>query len=194
MSLRPSHPPMKTILVPVDFSRGSHDVVDAAIALAAAINGRIVVLHVVPPPPIVADLAPLAGEALQFTAEVGRAARQHLQRWQQSLEKHGVAVEAVCRDGAPGPMILKEADQRAADYIVIGSHGHTAFYDLVVGSTTSAVVKRATCPVIVVPSRRDAKTRRPHLGRPPARRRASVSRPRQTTGESSATGRGRRSV
>jgi hypothetical protein len=37
-------------------------------------------------------------------------------------------------------------------HYVIGSHGHTAFHDLLVGGTASGVLKRATCPVVVVPA------------------------------------------
>jgi nucleotide-binding universal stress UspA family protein len=34
----------------------------------------------------------------------------------------------------------------------MGSHGHTAFYDLLVGSTTQGVLKKAPCPVLIVPA------------------------------------------
>jgi nucleotide-binding universal stress UspA family protein len=63
-------------------------------------------------------------------------------------------VETALLHGFIGPMILREAQKRRAAYIVIGSHGHSAFYDLVVGSTASLVLKRAACPVLVVPSQR----------------------------------------
>jgi len=35
---------------------------------------------------------------------------------------------------------------------VLGSHGHTAFYDLLVGSTTHGILLRAKCPVLIVPA------------------------------------------
>jgi nucleotide-binding universal stress UspA family protein len=34
----------------------------------------------------------------------------------------------------------------------MGSHGHTALYDLLVGSTTHQVLRKAKCPVVIVPS------------------------------------------
>jgi nucleotide-binding universal stress UspA family protein len=43
---------------------------------------------------------------------------------------------------------------------VMGSHGHTAFYDLLVGSTTHAVLKRAKCPVVIVPPRAQPEPKR----------------------------------
>jgi nucleotide-binding universal stress UspA family protein len=40
---------------------------------------------------------------------------------------------------------------------VMGSHGHTALYDLLVGSTTHGVLMRAQCPVVIVPSAKQKK-------------------------------------
>jgi hypothetical protein len=42
---------------------------------------------------------------------------------------------------------------------VMGSHGHTALFELVLGSTTQAVLKGARQPVVVIPHRM-RKTRR----------------------------------
>jgi Zn-dependent M28 family amino/carboxypeptidase len=44
------------------------------------------------------------------------------------------------------------AEKHDADFIVMGSHGHTAFYDLLVGSTTHGVLMRSKCPVVIVPA------------------------------------------
>ncbi|MEO5957977.1 MAG: universal stress protein [Opitutaceae bacterium] len=152
---------MKTILVPIDFSPVSRRVIDEAIDLARVAKARLVLLHAVQLPAIVAtDLAPLVGEALQLTAEVERGARRHLLRLQKSLVKRGVPVETLCAQGFPTALIAAAAKKTGAKYIVIGSHGHTAFYDLVVGSTASGVLKRAPCPVVVVPAERKGKARR----------------------------------
>jgi len=37
---------------------------------------------------------------------------------------------------------------------VMGSHGHGAVYNLLVGSVTAGVLKSAKCPVLVVPSKK----------------------------------------
>ncbi|MSU70996.1 MAG: universal stress protein [Opitutus sp.] len=55
-------------------------------------------------------------------------------------------------NGSPVPEIIEQAQQLAADYIVIGSHGHTALHDLLAGGTASGVLKRATCPVVIIPA------------------------------------------
>lgn len=162
---------MKTILVPLDFSAVSRRVMDEATGLASVTNARIVLLHSVAPPPIiVTDLAPLAGEAMQLTNDLEKAADRHLRRTQRDLAARGIEVETVSTSGFPVTQILAQAKKVKADYIVIGSHGHTAFYDLVIGSVASGVLKRATCPVLVVPAPRKGKTKRAKAPRKVGRR------------------------
>jgi universal stress protein A len=144
--------PMNTVLAAIDFSPVSTAVLAKASELARAIGGSIVILHAVQPPMIISDLAPVVGDTLQFTAGLERTARRHLQRVAQRLSKSGRTVETICEQGFPIPLILTQAKDQEARYIVLGSHGHTAFYDLVAGSTASGVIKRATCPVVVVPA------------------------------------------
>ncbi|MEO8353471.1 MAG: universal stress protein, partial [Chthoniobacteraceae bacterium] len=43
--------------------------------------------------------------------------------------------------------------EHGADMIVMGSHGHGSFYELLVGSVTSGVLRDARCPVLVVPAK-----------------------------------------
>jgi nucleotide-binding universal stress UspA family protein len=51
--------------------------------------------------------------------------------------------------GALIACIVEQAQRMAAEYIVIGSHGHTAAYNIVMAS---GVLKKARCPVLIVPS------------------------------------------
>ena len=57
-------------------------------------------------------------------------------------------------DGLPVDLILQTCKEESADLIVVGSHGHGAVYNLLVGSVTAGVLKSAKCPVLVVPSPR----------------------------------------
>jgi nucleotide-binding universal stress UspA family protein len=141
---------MNTVLAAIDFSAVSRKVITTAMEIARAVHGRAVILNAVQPPSVVTDLAPLVGEALQFTADIERASRRHLHRIGERFTGRGVSVETICRQGFPTSLIIAAAKEVEARYIVLGSHGHTAFYDLAVGSTASGVLKRAPCPVIVV--------------------------------------------
>jgi len=142
---------MKTILTPIDFSEASDAIVDASSALARAVDARIVLLTVVQPPVFTAEYSALMENVAEIMAIGERSASNHLERLQKKLEEAGLSVETLQFNGAPIVHITEQAEKYNADYIVMGSHGHTAFYDLLVGSTTHGVLKRARCPVVIVP-------------------------------------------
>ena len=148
---------MKTILTPVDFSGVTQRVVEVAAELATALDGCIVLLHLVRASQVVTDSYLDAATFEEQTAAMEAAADRRLSEFKTALEKRSIAVQQLRLTGYPWEDIVEQARNCSADYIVIGSHGHTAFYDLVLGSTTSAVIKRATCPVIVVPSPKKTK-------------------------------------
>ncbi|MDP1580109.1 MAG: universal stress protein [Candidatus Didemnitutus sp.] len=141
---------MKTILASVDFSTASKQVVAEASKLAQAVKARLVLLHVVQPPVVTDnDFRPQLGA--EYVAAAAATATKHLTALQKPILAKGVAVETKHLVGHPGQCIVEHARKLRADYIVLGSHGHGAFYDLIVGSTTSRVLRKARCTVVVVP-------------------------------------------
>lgn len=142
---------MKTILVAVDSSDASDAVVAAAAELARPMGARIVVATVVQMPIFPSEYSAMITNLGDIVAAGEKAAADRLQRVYQRLAGDGIACESVQRQGAPVPIILDLAREKQADYLVMGSHGHTAFYDLLVGSTTHGVLLRAPCPVVIVP-------------------------------------------
>jgi nucleotide-binding universal stress UspA family protein len=147
---------VKVVLVPIDFSPVSRSVVARAVALAGPKGASLVLMHVVQPPAVLADYDP----ALPVIQTMTRAAARQLNRWKEYVEGHGVAATTVClKATSPSKAIAAEAEQRSVDYIVIGSHGHGAFYDLLVGSTTGGVLRKAGCPVVIVPAAQPVRSR-----------------------------------
>jgi len=146
---------MKTIIAPVDFSKSTDSVIAAAVSLASSMDGRVVLLHVVQPLIIASDYG-LTMDNFQDTilsSEKHTALR--LVELSETLRARGVKnVETAQISGPARTGIVEQAKKFEADYIVMGSHGHTAFYDLVIGSTTQYVIQRAHCPVVIVPRTR----------------------------------------
>lgn len=146
---------MKTILAPVDFSKISEFVVTEAAALARALDGRVVLLTVVQPPLVITEYAAMMNVA-EITAAGAKMAARELDRLEDQLKNQFIKTESVQATGAPIAHIIEQAGKFEADYIVMGSHGHTAIYDLLVGSTTHGVLMRARCPVVIVPATKPA--------------------------------------
>ncbi|HND62172.1 MAG TPA: universal stress protein [Opitutaceae bacterium] len=143
---------MKTILTPVDFSAVTESVIAAAATLAKSQGARVALLNVSQPPIITSEYAPYLENISEIAAVSEKASAKQLSRLAMKLQEAGVPTDTVQLSGTPVIEILKQADALQADYIVLGSHGHTAFYDLLVGSTTHGVLLRARCPVLIVPA------------------------------------------
>ena len=142
---------MKTILAPVDFSAGTVGIVDAAAVLARANGARLVALHVVPPT-IVVDGEFGSRAAEEYSATLVESAARQLADLQKQFRVQGITIVTEHRAGAAGPAIVEHARALNAAYVVLGSHGHGALHDLIMGSTTTRVLKEAPCAVVVVPA------------------------------------------
>lgn len=142
---------MKTILAPVDFSSVSRRVVDAAIALAKEISARVVLVHVIPKPTFIRNALPAVEDVEMRTKSLARQADKQLLELQGLYRKKLSDVETLQLSGPAPTRIVEEARSRKAAYIVLGSHGHSAVRDALVGSVAAAVVKTAPCPVLLVP-------------------------------------------
>lgn len=74
----------------------------------------------------------------------------------------GVPVASQVMEGRPAEVLGAAA--RDADLLVLGSHGHSRVWHTVLGSVAEECIRRATCPVVVIP--RPQETGRPAA--PPA--------------------------
>ena len=61
-----------------------------------------------------------------------------------------VTDEIIVERGEPVEQILKTAEERNCDLIVMGSHGHGVIEEALIGSTARRVVRRSKIPVLVV--------------------------------------------
>jgi nucleotide-binding universal stress UspA family protein len=160
---------MKRILVPIDFSDVTPPVIDLARQLAKALAAEIHLVHVKELTAAAApgtlgyglagmpELAPMAGvpvpgfEPMAEAVSKDEGQKSKLAKWQEEITQSGVTVSLHERTGAVAEEILNQADELNADLIVMGTHGHGAMYNLLVGSATKAVLKHTTCPVLLVP-------------------------------------------
>ena len=142
---------MKTILTPVDFSSATAQVIDAAVDLARAVEGKVILLHSNQPPTVTADYGLAMENVQEIISATEKASARQLEHLLRDLSNRGVDASSASATGPAVSAIVDKANEVNAAYIVMGSHGHTALYDLLVGSTTHGVLKKSTCPVLIVP-------------------------------------------
>jgi nucleotide-binding universal stress UspA family protein len=144
---------MKTILVPVDFSDVTPRVVDTARSMAKAFAARIVLLHISEPEPDFVGFEPGPLAVRTTVAHDFKAEKQRLEELKTQASTDGLEVLALHIQGPLVEKVLAEAEKQNADLIVMGSHGHGALFEFLVGSVTNGVLKSAKCPVLVVPAK-----------------------------------------
>jgi len=64
--------------------------------------------------------------------------------------KHAMATSYVGKTGTPAEVIAKMADKGKFDLVIMGSHGHGNFMNLVMDSVANQVMARCKAPVLLV--------------------------------------------
>jgi len=66
------------------------------------------------------------------------------------LQRHGIDPKVIHKVGAPGEHIAKAANAGKFDLVMMGSHGHSALGNLVMGSVATQVLAHCKVPVLLV--------------------------------------------
>ncbi len=143
----------ENILAPIDFSDVTDAVVEKAGQLARALDAKVWLIHAAVPEPDFVSYEVGPEYIRDSAARHLREEHKMLGQYQDNLRTDGVDVTAMLVPGEAVGKILQEADRLKADWIVLGSHGHGALHNLLAGSVCQGVVKKAPCPVVIVPSR-----------------------------------------
>jgi nucleotide-binding universal stress UspA family protein len=144
-------------------------VIDLARQLAKALSAEIHLIHVkefaAAATPVLwirpggmPELAPMAGvpvpgfEPMPEAISEDEGQTSKLAKWQEEIARDGIKVSLHEPTGTVAEEILNQVDELNADLIVMGTHGHSAMYNLLVGSASKGVLKRSTRPVLLVPA------------------------------------------
>ena len=141
------------IVVAVDGSESSNKVYDTAAQLAKLSNGELIIVHVVVPP------LPLGGGLFypdisgidKILIDLKEAGKRLLQNYsEKSTNEYKIAVETILTQGYPPDAIIREADSKGADLIVVGSRGFSGAKQFFIGSVPNSVLHHSSIPVLLV--------------------------------------------
>jgi nucleotide-binding universal stress UspA family protein len=141
---------IKTIVLTTDFSDTSVLAFDLARTLGSKFGARIVLTYVEEDklPPLVVEYMAVGVEDV-LDQQVARAKS----RLQECAAEHLAGfpqVELVVGVGTPHIEIVRLAEERKADLIVMATHGRGFISHALLGSTAERVLRRAPCPVLIV--------------------------------------------
>jgi nucleotide-binding universal stress UspA family protein len=163
--------PWTRILYATDFSPTAEAAWPWVRVLAEATGARVDLLHV--------TLSPAADPRLPAEALVQMARTLEAEgrvRAERFLERGGLErkrVSIVLGRGIVADQIVHRAADRAADLVVLGTHGWSGLLRWMLGSVAHRVVQTAPCPVLTV-----GPTSRPLAGQPAERHAGGTADPR----------------
>lgn len=141
----------KHILLPTDGSDISKSAISYCIAFAKEIGARITGLHVLPEfHTVTYHTEMLIDTSEQFEKEFLTHAKQYLAQIERAASEAGVACSTYyVTNDHPYEEIIKAAQQRECDLIMMASHGRKGVRALLMGSETQKVLTHSQIPVLV---------------------------------------------
>lgn len=156
------------ILVAIDLSNHGERVFTEALALAKAIGGNLMLVHVLSNDEQEAPtlpMTPIAGEyalhAVVFEdyhkkwMDYDAQGAEILQFYADRAIAAGIPTEFTQNSGNPGQVICAIAHSWEADLIVMGRRGYTGWNELLLGSVSNYVLHHAHCSVFTVQGQLD---------------------------------------
>lgn len=143
----------KNILIPTDGSEQSQRAVRMGVELAKLHQAKITGIHVIPDYHLLiayeGAFDPVTEERIE--EEARERAERYLESVRNAAQAAGVPCDTVCETSDhPYDAILKTADARGCDLILMTSHGRKGLAAVLLGSETRKVLTHTQVPVLVV--------------------------------------------
>ena len=140
----------KRILCPVDFSPSALQALGFALDLARQADGLVTLLHVVEWLPEEEPRASAHFNVPEYRRYIAEDAETRLRLLVTEESRTWVEIDNVLVFGRAHREILRAAENKSADLIVMGAQGRGGVDLALFGSTTQQVVRGAACPVLTV--------------------------------------------
>jgi nucleotide-binding universal stress UspA family protein len=144
---------LKKILYPTDFSEYSLAALPYTVNIAKQNGADLYCLHVVEMPQeeylMREYMVPLNVPHIPKD-KVLRTARTRMERFVKENLSETDKVTSRVLIGTPFVEIIRYARDQSIDLIVIGTHGHSALAEMLLGTVAEKVVRKAPCPVLTV--------------------------------------------
>jgi nucleotide-binding universal stress UspA family protein len=146
---------VRGIVVGMDGSSDAHRALDWLAALPLPSSMRIRLLAVMERQWYPSSVLPPINEIL--SAAVGSIEREQRRKWKavcrtaaKTIQERLTGVEIAVVSGRPAEVIVEDAEQHAADLIVVGARGLGVVTRWLLGSVSETVLRHASCPVLIV--------------------------------------------
>jgi len=141
----------KHILLPTDGSELSATAIQQGIRFAKSIGAKVTGLCVMPLQQMLFYDMVIPREAFEQTTQPWKElAETYLSAIEKGAKKAGVECDVVYeRSDSPYEVIIRVAEQKGCDLIMMASHGRRGVKALLIGSETQKVLTHSRIPVLV---------------------------------------------
>lgn len=124
--------------------------IQKGVQFAKSINAKVTGLYVMPEFHVVTDKTEMMGDSEEFARDCRAVADGFLSVIEEAAKAAGVACDtALATSDHPYEAIIKGAEQRGCDLIMMASHGRKGLQGLTLGSETQKVLTHCKIPVLV---------------------------------------------
>jgi nucleotide-binding universal stress UspA family protein len=142
----------KLILVGTDGSETAAVAVSEAANLAANLNAKLLIISAFPNVTItkLGEQARNMPAPKHWRSDPRAQTEEVLAKAVNSLSQGDMSVETVAEEGDPADAIIRVAEERKADIVVLGNKGMAGIQRFLLGSVPSRVAHHAPCSVFIV--------------------------------------------
>ncbi len=141
----------KKILVPTDFSACSKNALKNAVAIAKVIKSELFILHTYYESIINSEVG-MGSIIPNMTNEFKKSARNEFIKLEKEIPSlKDIECHFLIKHGITHECIISTCYANDIDLIIMGTQGASGFKEVILGSNTYDVIKKAHCPVLAIP-------------------------------------------
>lgn len=142
--------PIRRILFPTDFSEYAEHAWSYALTFAQEFGAEVHLLHVVAPPPRLAEAYAVNFDPEKMVKALTEEANASMDRTVEAAKSWGLIFRREVRVGVDFREIIDYVTKQDIDLIVMATHGRTGLAHALLGSVAEKVVRKSPCPVLTI--------------------------------------------
>ncbi len=149
---------MKKVLIALDYHPVSERVAEAGYELSKNLNAEVCLLHVLSDVGFYGTQYPTfmgydgysgMGPDLDLALEMRNIAEEFIEKAKTHLNDERVSTHIA--EGDTAKTILNYAEEWGADVLVMGTHSHSTFEKLLLGTVAGKVIEKTKTPLYLIP-------------------------------------------
>lgn len=142
---------IRNILVAVDFNDALGELIGFAESIALKFGAKIWVVHVAAPDPDFVGYEAGPQYIRDFRADELKEEHRKLQKLSEAFIDNNIESEGLLIQGSTVETVISEAEKLKADLLIVGTHKHSFFHNLLQESVSLELLKKGNIPLLAIP-------------------------------------------